>query len=212
MTFEITIKLRRVPHHHKDYRNHSHGSLSETCSASKLRSNCDRAKGHSKVGQLRFTCEQRCSRHRRVKTTVKGHAYGRSANAGTSAGRGAEAARLFAHSYSLRLLTGPKRFLPLPLFFLLPTQPTPKSCHYQLNTPLYHCKPPLRQDSTPYTFQRSPAFRIRLEIYQEPATFRPSRQFMYSSRRSQRLAVPDPPKLQPFRILRRPCSNQLTND
>ncbi|KAI5202160.1 hypothetical protein E4T42_05298 [Aureobasidium subglaciale] len=173
--------------------------LSETCSASRLRRTCDRAKGHSKVGQLRVACEQR------------------SANAGTSAERGAEAARLFAHSYSLRLLTGPRRLLPLPFFFLLPTQPTPKSCHHQLNTPCVclasdHCRPPLRQDSTPYTLQRSPAFRIRLEIYQEPATFRPSRQFMYSSRRSQRLAVPDPPKLQPFRILRRPCSNQLTND
>ncbi|KEQ92307.1 hypothetical protein AUEXF2481DRAFT_426134 [Aureobasidium subglaciale EXF-2481] len=191
--------------------------LSETCSASRLRRTCDRAKGHSKVGQLRVACEQRCSRRRRVKTTVKDHAYGRSANAGTSAERGAEAARLFAHSYSLRLLTGPRRLLPLPFFFLLPTQPTPKSCHHQLNTPCVclasdHCRPPLRQDSTPYTLQRSPAFRIRLEIYQEPATFRPSRQFMYSSRRSQRLAVPDPPKLQPFRILRRPCSNQLTND
>ncbi|KAI5275538.1 hypothetical protein E4T47_01562 [Aureobasidium subglaciale] len=151
MTFEITIKLRRVPHHHKDYRNHSHGSLSETCSASKLRSNCDRAKGHSKVGQLRFTCEQRCSRHRRVKTTVKGHAYGRSANAGTSAGRGAEAARLFAHSYSLRLLTGPKRFLPLPLFFLLPTQPTPKSCHYQLKTPLYKTQHPTPFNARPHS-------------------------------------------------------------
>jgi hypothetical protein len=46
----------------------------------------------------------------------------------------------------------------------------------------------------------------------KPATFRPRRQFMYSSRRFQRLAVPDPPKLQPFRILQRPCRHQLTND
>lgn len=43
------------------------------------------------------------------------------------------------------------------------------------------------------------------------ATPRRPRQFMYSSR-SKKLAVPPPPKLQPFRIHQRPCSTQLTND
>ena len=59
---------------------------------------------------------------------------------------------------------------------------------------------------------RSPALRIRVQPPQNPRHSDHRRQFMYSSRRSQRLAVPDPPKLQPFRILRRPCSNQITND
>jgi hypothetical protein len=59
---------------------------------------------------------------------------------------------------------------------------------------------------------RSPVPRIRVQTHQTPRHSDHRRQFMYSSRRSQRLAVPDPPKLQPFRILRRPCSNQITND
>ncbi|KAI5203104.1 hypothetical protein E4T39_04376 [Aureobasidium subglaciale] len=110
MTSEITIKLR-VPRHHKDYRNHSKENLSETSSASKLRSNRDTAKRHRKVGQPRVACEQRCSRHRRVKTSVRITLTA----SRRSAERGAEAARLFAHSYSLRLLTG--LFFSLSSFF-----------------------------------------------------------------------------------------------
>lgn len=102
------------------------------------------------------------------------------------------------------------------LFFLFSFHTTRKSCHHQHLPRIVFAWPqtfanfPETTDSPPpSTLARTPDPSSNPP---KPATFRPRRQFMYSSRRSQRLAVPDPPKLQPFRILRRPCSNQLTND
>lgn len=98
----------------------------------------------------------------------------------------------------------PPSFLFLCFFFL-----PPSSTH---NTETYCVCSASETTDQHFLSSRSPALRIRVQTHQNPRLSDHRRQFMYSSRRSQRLAVPDPPKLQPFRILRRPCSNQLTND
>lgn len=99
-----------------------------------------------------------------------------------------------------------RRFL---LLFLLPS-------FYTTQRLFVFAWPQIRADLPETTDQHSASSLARTPDPSsnppKPATFRPRRQFMYSSRRFQRLAVPDPPKLQPFRILQRPCRHQLTND
>ncbi|THZ75466.1 hypothetical protein D6C85_02878 [Aureobasidium pullulans] len=113
-------------------------------------------------------------------------------------------------------LTFPQDFDASSLFFLSFFHTTRKSCHHQHLPRIVFAWPQTFANLPETTDSPPPSTLARTTDPSsnppKPATFRPRRQFMYSSRRSQRLAVPDPPKLQPFRILRRPCSNQLTND